>query len=101
MVIYLDDMLFLSQTEVELLRWRSLALDLLENLGFLVNYPKSSLTISQMIVSRILAEHNYAAAAAPQGETVKDSEGGSEPSAGGEGISKAASWFILLVAIVY
>ena len=49
MVIYLDDMLFLSQKEEELLRWRSLVLDLLENLGFLVNYPKSSLTPSQKI----------------------------------------------------
>ena len=41
MVIYLDDMLFLDQKEENLPETRNLVLDLLESLGFLINYNKS------------------------------------------------------------
>ena len=44
MVIYLNDMLFLHQQEEKLLETRNLVLDMLENLGFLVNYVKSELS---------------------------------------------------------
>ena len=50
MVVYLDDMLILAQTKEELLRWRSIVLDLLENLGFLINYVKSELEPTQSLV---------------------------------------------------
>ncbi len=43
MVIYLDDMLFLHQKTEELVKIRLTVLDLLENLGFLINYEKSDL----------------------------------------------------------
>ena len=43
MVIYLDDMLFLHQEKERLVGIRNMVLDLLENLGFLVNYRKSEL----------------------------------------------------------
>ena len=49
MVVYLDDMLFLHQQEEKLLEARGLALDLLESLGFLVNYKKSELSPVQKI----------------------------------------------------
>ena len=49
MIIYLDDMLFLHQQEEKLLEARGLALDLLENLGILVNYKKSELSPTQKI----------------------------------------------------
>ena len=50
MVIYLDDVLILAQTKEELLKWRSIILDLLENLGFLINYDKSELEPSQSLI---------------------------------------------------
>ena len=49
MVIYLDDMLFLHQEVGELVKIRHLTLDLLEGLGFLVNYQKSELSPSQCL----------------------------------------------------
>ena len=49
LVVYLDDMLFLAQSREELVRWRSIILDLFENLGFLINYPKSVLEPSQIM----------------------------------------------------
>ena len=49
MVIYLDDMLFFHQQKEGLLEIRGLALDLLEDLGFLVNYEKSELSPVQNI----------------------------------------------------
>ena len=60
--------------------------------GFLSQLPQVlSDPFPEDRISGILAEHSYAATAAPQGQTVKDSEGGSEPPAGGHSISKAAS----------
>ena len=50
LVIYIDDMLILDQSKEQLLKWRSIALDLLESMGFLVNYKKSVLGPSQSIV---------------------------------------------------
>ena len=50
MVVYLDDMLILAQTKEELLKWRSMVLDLLENLGFLINYNKSELEPTQSLI---------------------------------------------------
>lgn len=41
--LYLDDMLFLHQQKKELVETRGLALDHLENLGFLIYYKKSEL----------------------------------------------------------
>jgi len=40
LVIYMDDILILAQPKEELCKWRSVVLDLLENLGFLINYKK-------------------------------------------------------------
>jgi len=48
-VIYLDDLLLLNKNPTTLNKLTSLALDLLEALGFLVNYPKSHLTPSQEV----------------------------------------------------
>ena len=50
MVVYLDDMLILAQTKEDLLKWWSIVLDLLENLGFLINYDKSELEPTQSLV---------------------------------------------------
>ena len=50
LVIYLDDMLILAQTKEELLKWRSIVLDLLENLGFLINYKKSEFEPTQSLI---------------------------------------------------
>jgi hypothetical protein len=50
MVVYLDDMLILAQTKEELLKWRSIVLDLLENLGFLINYKKSELEPTKSLI---------------------------------------------------
>ena len=51
-IIYLDDMLILAQTREELVKWRSIVLDCLENLGFLVNYmyEKSELEPTHSLV---------------------------------------------------
>ena len=46
----LDNMLILAQTREELLEWRSIVLDLLENLGFLINYQKSELEPTQSLI---------------------------------------------------
>ena len=48
-VVYLDDMLVLEQTREQLVKWRGIILDLLENLGFLINYAKSELEPSQIM----------------------------------------------------
>ena len=50
MVVYLDDMLILAHTKEELLKRRSIVLDLLENLGFLINYVKSELEPAQSLI---------------------------------------------------
>ena len=50
LVIYLDDLLVLAQSRERLIQYRSLILDLFENLGFLINYPKSVLTPTQEII---------------------------------------------------
>ena len=50
MVVYLDDMLILAQTKEELLKWRSIVLDLLENLGVLINYDKLELEPTQSLM---------------------------------------------------
>ena len=50
MVVYLDDMIILARSRDELLKWRSIVLDLLENLGFLINYLKSELEPTQILV---------------------------------------------------
>ena len=49
MIIYLDDTLILSETES--LSWEQTAghIFLLENLGFIINYPKSILKPSKKI----------------------------------------------------
>ena len=46
-VIYLDDLLLMNKSPSTLKEHTTLTLDLLEALGFLVNYPKSHLTPSQ------------------------------------------------------
>jgi len=43
-------MLILAQTKEELLRWRSIVLNLLENLGFLINYKKSELEPTKSLI---------------------------------------------------
>ena len=50
MVVCLDDMVILGQTREEVLKWRSIVLDLLENLGFLINYDKSELEPTQSLI---------------------------------------------------
>ena len=46
-VIYLDDILLLDQDKAKLMEHTATTLSLLEALGFLVNYPKSVLELSQ------------------------------------------------------
>ena len=48
-VIYLDDLLLLDQNKERLREHTAIALAVLEALGFLVNYPKSSVTPDQVI----------------------------------------------------
>ena len=48
-VIYFDNLLLLNKNPTTLKEHTLLALDLLEALGFLVNYPKSHLTPSQEV----------------------------------------------------
>ncbi len=49
LIIYLDDILFMNQTPTGLRRDISTALHLLENLGFVVNLPKSDLNPTQTL----------------------------------------------------
>ncbi len=49
LIIYLDDILFMNQTPTGLRRDISTALHLLENLGFVVNLPKSHLNPTQTL----------------------------------------------------
>lgn len=80
MVVYLDDILVLEQSRELLLRWRGIIFDLLENLGFLINYTKSKLEPSQtMRFLGICSERNYYAADPSQEEGCTDNEGGSDP----------------------
>ena len=48
-VIYLDDLLLLNQKKKSFKEHTVIALEILEALGFLVNYPKSSMTPDQAI----------------------------------------------------
>ncbi len=53
MVIYLDDMLFLHRKTEELVKIRLTVLDLLENLGFLINYelhPTRRITLLGFVI---------------------------------------------------
>lgn len=50
LIIYLDNMFIVAQTRDDLLKWRAIILNLLVNLGFLINYPKSELEPTQMTV---------------------------------------------------
>lgn len=49
-MIFLDDLLVMAQSREDLIQHRSLILDFLKNLGFLVNYPKSVLVPTQEII---------------------------------------------------
>ena len=48
-MIYLDDLLLLDQDKERLKEHTAIALAILEALGFLVNYPKSSLSPGQIV----------------------------------------------------
>ena len=50
LIIYLDDILIIASSIETLNRHKTLAISLLESLGFLINYEKSNLTPSQQIV---------------------------------------------------
>ena len=50
LIIYLDDILIIASSIETLNHHKTLAIDLLESLGFLINYKKSNLTPSQQIV---------------------------------------------------
>ena len=50
LIIYLDDILIIASSIETLNRHKTLAVSLLESLGFLINYEKSNLTPSQQIV---------------------------------------------------
>ena len=43
-VVFIDDILLMGPSEETVLSYTALTLDLLESLGFLINYPKSHLT---------------------------------------------------------
>ena len=50
LIIYIDDILIIASSIETLNRHKTLAISLLESLGFLINYEKSNLTPSQQIV---------------------------------------------------
>ena len=50
LIIYLDDILIIASSIETLNHHKTLAIDLLESLGFLINYKKSNPTPSQQIV---------------------------------------------------
>ena len=50
LIIYLDDILIIAWSIETLNHHKTLVIDLLESLGFLINYKKSNLTPSQQIV---------------------------------------------------
>ena len=79
LLIYLDDMLILAQTREELLKWRSIVLDLLENLGFLINYQKSVRTNSVTNFSGIPHQHGFHGDKIATGKGCSNDQGGSEP----------------------
>jgi hypothetical protein len=49
LIVYLDDLLLIAPSHVNLNRHKKLTIDLLESLGFLINYRKSMLVPSQTI----------------------------------------------------
>ena len=80
LIIYLDDILIIASSIETLNRHKTLALSLLESLGFLINYEKSNLTPSQQIVFLgMLVDSASMQFILPPTESCTDSKGMSPP----------------------
>ena len=92
-VIYLDDILILAQRKDMLLHQTAATLELLESLGFLMNYKKSHLLPTQVIFSWFHSGLNQETAQSPSREDEADKGGGQQASEARGSISTSSGMF--------